>query len=65
MTQCRTVITNRRTGSNKLIQLKKKRISVHVDQGLSKVWYQGVLKATVSGVYEDLMFKISKDSNQN
>ena len=25
---------------------------------MSKVWYQGVLKATVSGVFEDLKFKI-------
>ena len=25
---------------------------------MSKVWYQGILKATVSGVFEDLKFKI-------
>jgi hypothetical protein len=27
---------------------------------MSKVWYQGILKATVSGVFEDLKFKISE-----
>ena len=29
-----------------------------------KVWYQGGVKATVSGVYEDLKFKISEGSDQ-
>ena len=32
---------------------------------MSKVWYQGILKATVSGVFEDLKFKISEGSDQN
>ena len=27
--------------------------------------YQGILKATVSGVFEDLKFKISEGSDQN
>ena len=27
--------------------------------------YQGIVKATVSGVFEDLMFKISEGSDQN
>ena len=27
---------------------------------MSKVWYQGKLKATVFGVFEDLKFKIQK-----
>ena len=31
---------------------------------MSKVWYQGILKATVSGVFEDLKFKISEGSDQ-
>ena len=28
-------------------------------------WYQGGIKATVSGVVEDLKFKISEDSDPN
>ena len=32
---------------------------------MSKVWYQGILKATVSGVFEDLKYKISDGSDQN
>ena len=32
---------------------------------MSTVWYQGTLKATVSGVFEDLKFKISEGSVQN
>ena len=32
---------------------------------MSKFWYQGILKAADSGVYEDLKFKISKGSDQN
>ena len=31
----------------------------------NQVWYQGGVKATVSGVVEDLKFKISEDYNQN
>ena len=27
-----------------------------VDYGFHQVWYQGIVKATVSGVYEDLKF---------
>ena len=27
--------------------------------------YQGIVKATVSGVFEDLQFKISEGSDQN
>ena len=30
-----------------------------------QVWYQGGVKATVSGVVEDLKFKISEESDQN
>mgnify|MGYP001225242384 CR=1 FL=1 len=30
-----------------------------------QVWYQGGVKATVSGVVEDLKFKISEGSDQN
>ena len=32
---------------------------------MSKVWYQGILKATVSWVFEDLKFKISEGLDQN
>ena len=42
-----------------------KYLSTYVHQGVSKVWYQGILKATVSGVFEDLKFKISEGSEQN
>ena len=34
-------------------------------QGFHQVWYQGGVKATVSGVVEDLKFKISEGSDQN
>ena len=30
---------------------------------MSKVWYQDILKATVSGVFEDLKFQISEGSD--
>ena len=30
--------------------------------GFHQVWYQGIVKATVSGVFEDLKFKISEGS---
>ena len=33
--------------------------------GFHQVWYQGGVKATVSGVVEDLKFKISEGSDQN
>ena len=32
---------------------------------MSKVWYQGILKATISGVFQDLKFKISEGLDQN
>ena len=32
---------------------------------MSKVWYQGILKATVFAVFEDIKFKISEGSDQN
>ena len=35
-----------------------------VYQGVHQVWYQGGVKATVSGVVEDLKFKISEGSDQ-
>ena len=37
----------------------------YVHQGFHQVWYQSIMKATVSGVLEDLTFKISEDSDQN
>ena len=35
--------------------------------GFHQVWYQGIVKATVSGVrvFDDLRFKISVGSDQN
>ena len=33
--------------------------------GFHQVWYQGIVKASVCGVLEDLTFKISEGSNQN
>ena len=30
-----------------------------------QVWYQGLVKATVSGVFEDIKFKISEGYDQN
>ena len=33
--------------------------------GVSPVWYQGIVKATVSGVFEDPKFKVSESSDQN
>ena len=32
---------------------------------MSKVWDEGILKATVFGSFEDLKFKISEGSDQN
>ena len=37
----------------------------YIGQGFHKVWYQDIVKATVSGVLEDLTFKISEGSDQN
>ena len=39
--------------------------AMYVYQGFHQVWYQGIVKATVSGVLEDLTFKISEGSDQN
>ena len=33
--------------------------------GFHQVWYQGIVKATVSGVLEDLALKVSEGSDQN
>ena len=33
--------------------------------GVSKIWYQGMLTAMISGVFEDLKFNISEGSDQN
>ena len=33
--------------------------------GFHQVWYQGGMKPTVLGVFEDLKFKISEGSDQN
>ena len=38
--------------------------NVHTIQGFHQVWYQGGMKATVSGVLEDLKFKNSEGSNK-
>ena len=35
----------------------------NVQEGFHQVWYQGIVKATVSGVFEDLKFKISEGSD--
>ena len=35
------------------------------DQSFSNLRYQGIVKAIVSGVFEDLKFKISEGSDQN
>ena len=40
-------------------------INMYIHQGFRQVWYQGGVKATVSGVVEDLKFKISKASDPN
>ena len=37
----------------------------YLHQGFHQVWYQGGVKATVSGVVEDLKLKISEGSDQN
>ena len=42
-----------------------RKLQRYVGQGESKVWYQGILKATVSGVFEDLKFKISEGLKLN
>ena len=35
----------------------------YVLYGFHQVWYQGIVKATVFGVFEDLKFKISEGSD--
>ena len=40
-------------------------LSKYVHWGFHQVWYQGGVKGTVSGVIEDVKFKISEGSNQN
>ena len=37
----------------------------YLGKGFHQVWYQGIVKATVFGVFEDLKFKISESSDQN
>ena len=37
----------------------------YVHQGFYQVWHQGTVKATVSGVFEDLKFKISQGLDEN
>ena len=37
----------------------------YVHKGFHQVWYQGGVKATVSGVVEDLKFKISEGLDPN
>ena len=32
----------------------------HLHQGFHQVWYQGIVKAAVSGVFEDFKVKISE-----
>ena len=38
---------------------------MYIHYGFHQVWYQGGVKAKVSGVVEDLTFKISEGSDQN
>ena len=42
--------------------LRKK---MYVLQGFHQVWYQGIVKATVFGVFEDFKLNISEGSDQN
>ena len=46
-------------------QLKNACITLAKQEGFHQVWYQGGVKATVSGVVEDLKFKISEGSDKN
>ena len=39
--------------------------SITVHQGFHQAWYQGIVKATYSEVFEDLKFKISEGYDQN
>ena len=43
----------------------KSKNTKYVGLGFHQVWYQGGVKATVSGVVEDLNFKISEGSDPN
>ena len=45
--------------------LTLKDLMIGVMYGFHQVWYQGIVKATGSGVLEDLTFKISEGSDQN
>ena len=39
--------------------------NLQYEMRVTKVWYQGILKATVFGVFEDPKLKISEGSDQN
>ena len=46
-------------------EILNKSIPTKYVQGFHQVWYQGGVNATVSGVVEDLKFKISEDLDPN
>ena len=59
----KTVAAYRNNNSSCSIGMKKG-LKLYVE-GFHKVWYKGGVKATVSGVVEDLKFKISEGSDPN
>ena len=48
-----------------VLQSRKQELRAYCHKGFHQVWYQGGVKATVSGVVEDLKFKISEGSDPN
>ena len=52
-------------GKNKTMFSNQIFLCIYVGQGFHQVWYQGGVKATVSGVVEDLKFKISEGADPN
>jgi hypothetical protein len=48
-----------------LVLFTSRILGKHVHLGFYQVWYQGIVTATVSGVLEDLTFKISEGSDQD
>ena len=40
-------------------------LCMDVCQGFHQVWYQGIVKATGSGVLEEITLKISEGTDQN
>ena len=53
------------TGVGRVVWKRPKKPLRSIKKGFHQVWYQGIVKAIVFRVLEDLKFKISEGSDQN